>query len=208
MNATRTALAVQLTVLAIACGSVKVGVIFSDDFNKGPVPNPAKWTLREDSGCSHIPALVNVCWQSVSVYDNVLPNRRRCLTKTGTFSGDDFMRHLAAPCVGVNMMSDSDRSGRSGAFSIEGISKFSQRQIRALKSRSLMTVESFVAAAATEEGMAGLSEALEIVPEALDELLREARNILGEKLFRKLNKTRPGGPTGTLMDEGPSGHTD
>ncbi len=46
-------LVTQFAVLVLACGSVRAGVIFSDDFNTGTTPDPAKWTLREDdSNCS------------------------------------------------------------------------------------------------------------------------------------------------------------
>lgn len=45
-------LVAQFAVLAFACGSVRAGVIFSDDFNTGSTPDPAKWTTLQDSGCS------------------------------------------------------------------------------------------------------------------------------------------------------------
>ena len=45
-------LVTQFAVLVLACGSVRAGVIFSDDFNTGSTPDPTKWTLVQDSGCS------------------------------------------------------------------------------------------------------------------------------------------------------------
>jgi len=49
---TKKMLATQFAVLVVACGSVRAGVIFSDDFNTGSTPDPVKWTAVQDANCS------------------------------------------------------------------------------------------------------------------------------------------------------------
>jgi len=99
------------------------------------------------------------------------------------------------------MAGDVDRQDRTEAHPIEGMSKLSLRQIQALKSRWLTSIEAFVGAAATEEGRAGLREALEDASITLDDLLQEARNMLDEQRFRELMRPEPGGQTGALWDD-------
>ena len=99
------------------------------------------------------------------------------------------------------MKKDADKRSQTSPRPIEGMAKLSPRQIQALKSRWLTTVEAFVGAAATEEGRAGLREVLGIDPDALENLLRDARCALGEERFRELMTPKPGGPTGALLDD-------
>ena len=98
------------------------------------------------------------------------------------------------------MAGNSDKQGRTDTHPLEGMSKLSLRQIQALRSRWMTTIEALVGAAATEEGRVGLREALDIAHEALDDLLREAQEMVGEERFRELMKPNPGGPTGALWD--------
>ena len=107
----------------------------------------------------------------------------------------------AVLCRGVTMAGDVDRSRSTGAFPIEGMAKLSPCQLQALKSRWMTTIDTFVAAAATEEGRAGLCKALDIELELLDDILQDARNSLGEERYRGLLAPTPGGPTGALLDE-------
>jgi len=39
-------------VVVLATGTLRAGVLFSDDFGTGTEPDPAKWTQTEDSNCS------------------------------------------------------------------------------------------------------------------------------------------------------------
>ena len=99
------------------------------------------------------------------------------------------------------MAGDADRLNRADKLPIEGMAKLSPCQLQALKSRWMTTVGAFVAAAATEEGRAGLCQALDVELEALHEILQDARDSLGEERYGKLFDPKPGGPTGALWDE-------
>ena len=99
------------------------------------------------------------------------------------------------------MAGDADRPRRTDALPIEGMAMLSPRQLQALKSRWMTTIDAFVAAASPEEGRAGLCEALGVAMEVLDDILRDARDSLGEERYRKLLAPKPGGPTGALWDE-------
>jgi len=99
------------------------------------------------------------------------------------------------------MADDADRQGRTDALPLERMAKLSPRQLQALKSRWITTIDSFVAAAATEEGRAGLCSVLDIEADTLDEVLQDARDALGEERYTELLAPRPGGPTGALLDD-------
>jgi len=43
---------VLAAVVVLATGTLRAGILFSDDFNTGTEPDPAKWTQREDGSCS------------------------------------------------------------------------------------------------------------------------------------------------------------
>jgi len=43
---------VLAAVVVLATGTLRAGTLFSDDFNTGTEPNPAKWTQMEDGSCS------------------------------------------------------------------------------------------------------------------------------------------------------------
>ncbi len=83
---------------------------------------------------------------------------------------------------------------------LEGMRRLTPSQLQALEYRWLTTIDSFVAAASTDEGRAGLCIALDVEPEALDALLQDARDSLGEERYRELSAARPGGPTGALWN--------
>jgi len=99
------------------------------------------------------------------------------------------------------MAGDTDKQSRRDGHPVAEISRFTPCQLQALKSRWLTTIEALVAAAATDEGRTGLCEALGVEPEAIDELLLEAKGVLGEARYRGLSTPAPGGPTGALWDE-------
>ena len=101
------------------------------------------------------------------------------------------------------MADDADKEGGIEAHLLERVLRLSLRQVQVLKSYLLTTIEALVGIAATEEGRTGLREALDIAPEASDDLLQEARDKLGEERFLELVKPKPGGPTGILWDERP-----
>ena len=106
------------------------------------------------------------------------------------------------------MAGDADTQGRSNALPLGGLARLSPCQLQALKSYWITTVDSLVAAAATREGRAGLCSALDIESVALDAVLQDARNALGEKRYRELLTPRPGGPTGALLDDDQQQPTD
>jgi len=99
------------------------------------------------------------------------------------------------------MAGDADRQSRTDALPLEGMARLSPCQLQALKSHWITTIDSFVAAAATEEGRAGLCSALEIEADTLNEVLQDARDALGEERYRELLAPKPGGPTGALLDD-------
>ena len=77
----------------------------------------------------------------------------------------------------------------------------SPRQLEALESRWITTIDSFVAASAsTKEGREGMCRVLDIKAEELDALLRDACAVLGEERYRELLKGEPGGPIGALWN--------
>ncbi len=83
---------------------------------------------------------------------------------------------------------------------LEGMRRLTPSQLQALEYRWLTTIDSFVAAASTEEGRAGLCIALDVKSETLDVLLQDARDSLGEERYRELSAARPGGSTGALWN--------
>lgn len=99
------------------------------------------------------------------------------------------------------MGSKRDSDSRAESLPIERIGGLSPSQSEALRSRWITTIDSFVAAAATEEGRAGLCSALEIEADQLDDVLQDARGALGEERYRELLAPKPGGPTGALLDD-------
>jgi hypothetical protein len=141
--------------------------------------------------------------------DNVIPNATMCFCTAahaswhhGGLEADHFVRSFgAARARGRTVAGDADKQSRTDAHPLDGMRKLSPRQLQALKSSWLTTIEALVGAAATEEGRAGLREVLDLTPDALDKLLQEAANALGEERFRDLMKPKPGGPTGALWDE-------
>jgi hypothetical protein len=84
---------------------------------------------------------------------------------------------------------------------IEEMSSLAPEQVRVLRSRWLVTIEAFVAAAATSEGRVGLCQALGAGENDLDNLLHDARRLLGDDRYRALMQSKPGGPMGALWDE-------
>lgn len=101
----------------------------------------------------------------------------------------------------MTMADDAKRPIRTDALPVEVMAKLSLCQLQALKSRWITTIDAFVAAAATEEGRAGLCQALDVEMEALDDILLDARDSLGEERYRELLAPTPGGPTGALLAE-------
>jgi len=99
------------------------------------------------------------------------------------------------------MVDDANRQSHTDSLPIEGMARLSPHQLQALKSRWITTINAFVAATATEESRAGLCQALDVELEALDDMLRDARDSLGEERYRDLQAPRPGGPTGALLDD-------
>ncbi len=104
--------------------------------------------------------------------------------------------------VGHGMAGETDRNDGTDALPIEGMAKLSPRQLQALKSRWLTTVEALVGAAATEEGRAGLCSALGIEADQLNDVLHDARDALGQERYMELLAPKPGGPTGAILDDG------
>lgn len=96
--------------------------------------------------------------------------------------------------------SDNNRILLTSHHPLEGMHRLTLCQLQALEYRWLTTIDSFVAAASTEDGRAGLCRALDVEPEALDVLLQDARDSLGEERYRELSTARAGGPTGALWD--------
>jgi len=99
------------------------------------------------------------------------------------------------------MAGGSDRLDCGDSLPIEEMAKLSFRQLQALKSRWITTINAFVAAAATKEGRAGLCRVLDVKLEVLDDILRDACDSLGEERYRQLLAPRSGGPTGALLDD-------
>ena len=101
----------------------------------------------------------------------------------------------------MNKQGNKDNRNRICPHPVEGLCNLTPCQLKALENRWMTTIESFVAAASTEEGRAGLCRALDVGSEALDVLLQDARDSLGEERYLELSAAKSGGPTGALWDE-------
>ncbi len=99
------------------------------------------------------------------------------------------------------MAGSLDKPGRAAACPLGRMPSLSLAHLEVLKSRWIRTIDAFVAAAAIEDGREGLCKALGVEPKALDNLLQEARDVLGEERYLELTTPRPGGPTGALWEE-------
>ncbi len=101
----------------------------------------------------------------------------------------------------MNQQGNNDNRHRICPHPIEGMYRLTPCQLKAFEDQWMTTIESFVAAASTEEGRAGLCRALDVGFGALDSLLQDARDSLGEERYLELSTARPGGQTGALRDD-------
>jgi len=93
-----------------------------------------------------------------------------------------------------------DEQANSKTIPIERLPGLSKKQQKLMQINWIASIDAFVAAASTKEGRSGLCSLLSIRNSALNHLLHDARQALGEERFRELSIPRPGGPLGALHD--------
>ncbi len=103
------------------------------------------------------------------------------------------------------MTHNVDKSGRHKVHPIDQLAILTIDQRQALKLRWLTTVEALIAASATPEARAGLVHLLGCDSEDFDELLSQAKTMLGDERYCELVTPCAGGPTGALS-ENPAPH--
>lgn len=101
----------------------------------------------------------------------------------------------------MNIEEKSDAREQRESLPVDMMKSLSARQCRALKALWIISVQSFVACAATEEGRHGLSKLLDLTTEALAAILKEAKDLLGENNYRTLITPKAGGRLGALFEE-------
>ena len=99
------------------------------------------------------------------------------------------------------MTRNVEKPSGEDVHSIDQMASLTIRQRQVLKLRWITTVEAMVAAAATPEARAGLVQVLGGDSTSLDQLLGQARTMLGEDRYRELLAPCAGGATGALWED-------
>ncbi|MCK5861566.1 MAG: hypothetical protein KAH38_03710 [Candidatus Hydrogenedentes bacterium] len=99
------------------------------------------------------------------------------------------------------MKNSSEENCCNKDIAIQNLKGLSDEQYQVLLSRWINTVDSFVGAVALDAGRSGLCEMLEIDAAAMESLLSEAHELLGEVRYNILSTATSGGPLGVLLEE-------